>query len=789
MQIKKWIATGLTALMAGATLATSVIAATQLSNYPTFLGSAGSLDAFLVVGKFAKTEDVVGAIDVAANLVGKTSYKATSVTGTSAIDGIEKDTFALPSSSSGTALSTAFPSSGVLKTFHFTGLKDSVVTWKGTDYDFHEQVDVAAANFRHGLTVSSVNGTEKLVVADGNIKYEYVFDKMIRLDTASADNTKGSISNPDYTNYVKAQLMGKDFLIVGAGSTSLKMLTGSVGTATSISAVTYGDYSVYSDLGNNGNWARIIIKDASANPVETKTINQGSTEDFTTGGLRVKVTSVKALQDGTIVGADVVVGTTATGIEKEYGSSADVSTSGTSGTRFPGETLWGIQYSAGTNAGQANITTGSKIQVIYKPSTTEYYVAGTTIKLPNNYGELGYTGWNTDKFATITIAQVTGKVVHNSTDSQIQGNLNGWEISSDQAGSIISTAGNAYSKAYVLFNRSRAANNQTPVMIGFYDSVKQKIIVNDSWTTAGFLGGPNGFSGAEYGAQVFAVGAGEQRQYLNYSFKLNYGNVGEQDYYLHFNITNNNTGTISFGSASQGVTAGKAGSAEAINFTITNKTAVSDTGSTGEFRIGFSAATSEENEIRVNSEGSFADASKKSQEITTDGGLLLQDTSSSGAADKVVFKVPAKDLKIKAYFGKAGAATTGGTVNEFVAVTAAVAKLDNEVGAADKAKNLVLVGGPCVNTLVQDLVNSGKLDAGYSCAGGVLGSKWTANTAYIIAVDDAFTTGKVALVVAGTVAADTRVATTVLQNYATYLAGKTASTVTINTGATTPVVT
>jgi S-layer protein (TIGR01564 family) len=103
----------------------------------------------------------------------------------------------------------------------------------------------------------------------------------------------------------------------------------------------------------------------------------------------------------------------------------------------------------------------------------------------------------------------------------------------------------------------------------------------------------------------------------------------------------------------------------------------------------------------------------------------------------------------------------GGKYKEILPVRTPIATLASK---ADKTKNLILVGGPCANTLVQELVDTGKLNADYTCAGRVLGSAWTPNTAYII-VTDGFTTGKYAVVVAGTAADDTVLASNALQQY------------------------
>ena len=112
------------------------------------------------------------------------------------------------------------------------------------------------------------------------------------------------------------------------------------------------------------------------------------------------------------------------------------------------------------------------------------------------------------------------------------------------------------------------------------------------------------------------------------------------------------------------------------------------------------------------------------------------------------------------------AQTTGGggsSVKSATPVKTALGKLDTEVTSADKStKNLILVGGPVVNTLVGELATAGKTrdTAWYRSQG--------AGTALIDLVDNAFTSGRSALVVAGHSAPDTRSAASRMQNYDAY---------------------
>jgi len=372
--MRKLIAGFMTALMALLTATTPVLAATQLGSYPTFLkGSDNTLDAYVVVGSAANVADVIGAIDVASRLaeVGKSTVTQSCSGASGAIDGTEKDSCPL-----GSLLSATFPASGVLKTAHFTGLKDSTFSWRGTDYDYREQVNIANVKMRHSLNVNNVNGTEKMEVETGDVVYQYVFDKAL--------SGTGSVASPNYTYPVNIMLLGKAFSIVGVDSGSVKMLTGSIGTATATTPVVYGDYSVYSDFGYSGaggssNWARVIIKDKDGNTVDTQTVNQGDSKQSSATGLTVMLTTVRALMDGTVVGADLVVGPTTDGVTKTYDSTADVTSTGQSSDRFPGESAWGIQVGSGLFAGTGSIAASDALEVVYKPSTTVYLVAGEAI--------------------------------------------------------------------------------------------------------------------------------------------------------------------------------------------------------------------------------------------------------------------------------------------------------------------------------------------------------------------------------------------------------------------------
>jgi hypothetical protein len=133
---------------------------------------------------------------------------------------------------------------------------------------------------------------------------------------------------------------------------------------------------------------------------------------------------------------------------------------------------------------------------------------------------------------------------------------------------------------------------------------------------------------------------------------------------------------------------------------------------------------------------------------TGSGTFSLSYPSSQAVAAVGVGKDPVSS------FGGAGGTITTQTV---LPITSDVVRLDSEVTDADKTgKDLILVGGPCINTLVASLATSGKFP--YTC------TNWPGrNFGRVQLIADAFATGKTALVVAGTRADETDLAAQMVQ--------------------------
>jgi hypothetical protein len=536
------------------------------------------------------------------------------------------------------------------------------------------------------------------------------------------------------------------------------MLAGSVGTATATTPVVSGDYSVYSDLGADSSWARVIIKDADGNTVGTETVTSGSYKDNAATGLTIQVTAVRALMDGTVVGADIVVGPTSDGTTKTYDGSATV-VSDTTNDRFPGTTTWGILVSI-ANAGR--ITANDYIRVIYRGDKM-YMKAGEKIEFPNDFAELAFEGWNTDLFATITVEPVSNvEGIDKDSDTTIYSDLNGLKISSDVSGSIQAPNGDAYSEAYILLNTSLSASDSKLVMIGYYDDSAAKILVD-----------PNAAATDKYAAEVITNAGGET---LTYNFTLNYGGVGDSTYRLTFTIGGHNDTTVV-----QLFRIGTGIYVDYVNTTDWTNEMIP------EFRLG-STTSAQATDVRIVSGGTNESAGTKAKDIVGDQGLILLAPESNAGSQEVKVKIPAKDLKIKAYFGKLGEGVSGNEVTydsyPSIPVSTAIARLDSEVTASDKNKNLISVGGPAVN-----MVSADALGLEYPTRG--VESGIPENKGMIKVIDDPYETGNdvVVIVVAGWEAEQTRAASSVLQKYGEKLAGVTAAEVEVTGTVGSPTVT
>jgi hypothetical protein len=141
------------------------------------------------------------------------------------------------------------------------------------------------------------------------------------------------------------------------------------------------------------------------------------------------------------------------------------------------------------------------------------------------------------------------------------------------------------------------------------------------------------------------------------------------------------------------------------------------------------------------------------------GSFVTYDSTAPGTFS---LSYPSSQVQATVGIGKSPSAGVGGvggtvTTQTVLPITSDVVRLDSEVTDADKTgKDLILVGGPCINTLVASLATANKFP--YTC------TNWPGrNFGRVQLIADAFATGKTALVIAGTRADETDLAAQMVQ--------------------------
>jgi hypothetical protein len=702
MQIKRFVASSLAALMAGATFAGAALAATSVGGVLKTLGTqaAAGTPYLVVVGDTAAASDVVGAIDVASALAQQVTKEVT-IPGVTAFDVDGKAWNDIELNKTGTSIDFA----NLTKTNVPYLIRDKF-TFGENEYYVTEKI-VLPSGFMVTTDDIKYNGTLYLRDLTG-LKYQYVFNTELNL-------TRLGVT---YDKPLEIKLLGKTYYLLDVSPTTLTLLSGDVGLADATNPMRYGNYKLYVVDGQSGDWAKIQIRDANDNVVSTIILDEGESKD--TGlGFKIKLLRVWTSTITNTATGKLLVGSE---VEKTVNNGED----------FTDNWKWDFNIDA-----PGYINASNYIGIRYQPQNDDdkYVKIGAKFVAPNGYFEVGYPKNVVDQFVRLEILLAGSTTVYPDVTART-----GWPV---DGGLLVSAnvpvfEGETYSKILIY-------KNSSAYVYAYYDDAAKKYI--------------------------------EKNVDLASAAHTLLGKFDKTQFEIDL-TTSGTTGllslTIQYGSTSDVVT---------LRYKLD---------ASGKFiSLGDNKGEAESNELNVTWAGASTPSSKGTVEydFTSPYGLVVVNPKSNGAADKVVVKIPAEQQKAYVYVGKLkGTTTAGGTYKTYAPLSLPVAKLASEVTDADKTNaNIVLVGGPCANSLVQALVDAGKLDASMTCAGGNPGPAWTPGAAYVKVVEDAFATGKVALVVAGTNAADTRLATSLLSQGR--LADRTESGVKVSGTVTAPVVT
>ena len=686
MQFRKIAAMAGTALMAGLTLATPVMAASvsQVNKISDFATVTDHTPGFLfVVGKDAKASDVAGAVNVAVMLAGKlTVEKSTGVsTTTLTVDGPEREVELHTNIADKFGASVEFGSASI------PSLKDIERDFHGNKTTLTEKLTFGTGS---GATlenyISDLNGT---VAAKDLTGFEYKIKVTQDVDLSGLSTTKP----------LQINILGKPYLLTAINQQTITILKGQKAIVDSTRSMQYGDYEIKFVMGNSNEAVLSVLKGGTE--IDRQTVKVGETGEFDNGNLKVYVQDASEFPVYGIAQATIIAAV-GSDVEKTINNDSPYEEGDESWK-------WDIHFS-----GQNKWTTSDYIGVKFTGKTKDnndfYLKAGEKLMLPEDYTGLVFEGYNTDKYATITIQPVSGFVVYNTTASTNYGtvidssNAKPIKLSADQPIFTVSGSGSGdtLKEIYIVIDKS----NTNRALIAKYDSKSARYVNVTPITLV---------------------------NETSLDITVNYEQMSDQIKYSK-NSSINANGPLQ-------------GGKWAANF-IYNDTK-------DEIRLG-SSADAEETDVKIDT-GSFAGYGDKDYSIVATDGVTVVDIKSNAASQKVVVKYPSETVKGKFGLGLVKG-TTGGTYKEAVPVTSNVVKLDNEVSTSDKSSyDMVLVGGPCVNSLVADLATAGKFD--YTC------DKWPAeNFGLIKVVKDAFASGKSVLIIAGTRAEDTMLAARVVQD-------------------------
>lgn len=721
------------ALMLGSTLVGAAFAAGDVSKfYSDYAITDGAVAVTIVIGEKAAAADVVAAIGISAE-IGQKALKEATGAGTAklTVASTTTDGKTLDASLGGGMNKT----SQTIYTLKATGLGIDTLstlatgTVTGTPTDstkavkYQEIVTVNQTNaltsaFSAGRTVTSnsdsTNGYDTTILevgASGWLMYDLKFDEAVNVSTL-------------VSKAAEVTFLGKKYIVASGSSTSELKLAGA-GLSSTLQAGEEKEFAgkkvklTTVQIGTT-NVAYFDVTDAAGTTV-SKSVQSGSSELI--NGLNVYVSSagqaygagVQTASASVILGGDTITLSTGGYYPKDTtdylvaitGSSV---TGGISNINLKHQT----QYTS-SNAFKANDEKsflGGLVSVKYlgqsaAASTNPIKVTAYPVNLDAS------TDGSTEQALQITLPT---KVVSDS------------DANADYADRVyvgLVKVG-SYENGTIYYRNTSTAPpgyRQVTQGSGFDIGSGRSLLISAVNTSAGL-----GFYGP-----VVTIEEPTNGQYANYGkFEIqakladSAGGTPKIDY-------------VNFSTVKIAGTTGIAKTDEWVAYTKSDNSFVSRTGYSSPYGTTLSSATT--------SEVIFA--------LPTDERLVqlrVGSTKASTETKEVEFgsttKVGGVDVKVESA-GVTGKVASG--------VPIGVAKLDTEVTAEDRKTNLVLVGGPVANSLTKELVTNGKLTV------EITNDKPGAGKGIVTVVDNAFTTGKVAVVVAGSDRSGTRAAAQLLQ--------------------------
>tara|TARA_Y100000310_G_scaffold345815_1_gene470408 strand:- start:22663 stop:24909 length:2247 start_codon:yes stop_codon:yes gene_type:complete len=714
------ISTGIA--MMGATLTGAL--AQDLNEYPAPFVSSGTYDTsnVLVVGSRAAASDTLGMVDIATNLQFESKVCSSSGGTVNVVGGISED---IPIGAGIAEDGNTVNFDQEISDSDLPHLLDTAITFQSTDYDVKELLVLAQGTLGSVNVSSSLTSSEDdyetdvvLEVSRDAIKYYYVFDEAIIINaTTSADP-------------LEIKMLGKSIKITSVDSAT--KITARVGAEFFMNV---GD-TVNVDgkkisLNNVGSGGAIVINVDGV----IETIPSSSTE--TVNGIEVNNDETFYEDNKEQRSATLIIGKDAV---ETYND----------GDEFIGEDeddpdwVWNLGNLHGaistTTSNTAEFSgpiVGIENDFVWNDDSDNPPTVGECIDLPNNYISICFDSLTVaeDDYMTLTMELESSTDLSEafSTNTSVASVF----ISVDETEGLvvdISQLGNANISSDAKTNKVWLYPDNSSLGLYYEDN-------NGKTQLAGYVS-----DGTDSNSDPYNGSTG----FLDVNFKST-KNTDVQFDLVTAELTNFNLTIVPFEST------------ELPSYQDNITTAWKAGATSGIASLGATASTEEATEVTweegaINTANSYTNLGTKDEDHRSKYGIIIRDPKSNGASDQVVLEIPGDQLQANIVIKGQSAISSAGGESCTVADVTPVSMLDTEL-TSPTTHNLILVGGPCANPLAESL------DFGVSCSGWDLKE----GEAIIKIVDNG---NKVAMLVAGTEALDTRRAAKVVANWNDYtLAG------------------
>lgn len=733
--IRRVAALGVGVAMLGATVTGAVAqaASLDLANLPEpFVSKEGVYndDTALVVGSKADVSDVLGVGDVAAKLQFLAKTPVSTAGSVTVSGGVSED---IPIDL-GIANTTSVGLDFSLEKSDINSFFDGTINFVDEDIEAHDELVLKKAS--PSIETSLTSGDDDyesnvfLEVTKGGMQYYYVFDDAINV-------SKATNSDP-----LEIKFLGKTLKVTAVDGNQAKF-TATVGTEYFMkvgdSVTVEGKKVTLQNVGSSG--AVLVDVDGKVDTIDadsSKTVNNVEVKNDDTFYATSKSERSAALIIGknaqdTFADGDPYVGENKNNpdwVWKLGQLGAKASTTVSSGESDPSGPFIGIQN-----------------DFIKDDDTDNPAGVGECYSLPNNYAQVcmdSLTVSDTD-YLTVTIEYQTSADTAKSKHSR---------------GSSSARTIHVYApgdERFVIPNTLRQLTSNTTLNANDVKTSEVWIqkIANTPADFGLYYKDEN-----ENPSTVFMGNISIENVSTSQFLRLNY--LKTKDNNLRFNIStnrnisaSNDLGKLSNFTVVAWVTGDSSSELDRgtddllINFTI----------ATGNWTaLGGTASKEEAGELQWYSSGggsTFTQLGTKDEDHRTKYGIIVRDPKSNGASDRVVLEVPGDQVQANVVVKGSATTVSGGGVTYIPAKITVNTLKDTEV-SDPSAYNLILVGGPCADPLVERVAGLGVSCGAWPLSPSEAMLKLGSNG------------GKVALLIAGTDAADTRMATKVFSDFEDY---------------------